>query len=303
MMLRNAKISDGVDLSVVIVSYNTRQKLQMTLESVFRSQTGFFYEVFVVDNGSRDGSPEMVRTEFPQSKLLAQEENLGYAKANNQAIRLSRGRYILLLNSDVIVKPSTFDKMITFMDNNPTVGISGCRVVKPDGTLDEACRRSFPTPAVAFYRLSGLSRLFPKSKIFGKYNLSYLPEHELAEVDSVVGAFLLIRREAISEVGMLDEDYFMYGEDIDWCYRVKEARYKVMYVPLTTVVHYKGSSSRKASSRSLYEFHRAMEIFYDKHYRQRYNFLVNFFVKAGIWARYTLKFLQNSLRTEKYVSK
>jgi GT2 family glycosyltransferase len=260
------------------------------------------YEVFVVDNNSQDGSAEMVRTWFPQVKLTVNRKNLGFAKANNQAIKQSAGTYLLLLNSDVEVEAGSFDKTVEYMNNNPTVGILGCRVVKPDGTLDLACRRSFPTPMNSLYLFTGLSALFPKSR-FASYNLTYLPEDQIAEVDSVMGAFLLIRRGAVDKVGTLDEDFFMYGEDIDWCYRVKMAGYKVMYVPITRVVHYKGSSSRKASRRSLYEFHRAMVLFYDKHYRGNYNFLVTAFVRFGVWLRYGFKVIQNSLRREKYVSK
>ncbi len=286
-------------------------------------QAKFFYEVFVIDNASNDGSPEMVREEFPQVKLIENEKNLGFARANNLAIKdilkigrdstsplippLARGggnggRYILLLNSDVEIFSDTFDKMISYMDNNPTVGISGCKVIKPDGKLDLACRRRFPDPANALFRLTGLSFLFPKSR-FSSYNLTYLPDDEITEVDSVMGAFLLIRREVVQKIGLLDENFFMYGEDLDWCYRAKEAHYKVMYVPITHVVHHKGSSSRKASRLALYEFHHAMQLFYDKHYRLKYNFLVNYLVKIGIWMRYLAKFLQNSLRSQKYVSR
>ncbi|MBI4050504.1 MAG: glycosyltransferase family 2 protein [Candidatus Doudnabacteria bacterium] len=211
-------------------------------------------------------------------------------------------RYVLLLNSDVEVSLETFDKMINYMDNNPAVGIAGCKVLKPGGKLDLACRRSFPNPVNALWRILGLSFLFPKSRV-ASYNLTYLSEDEIAEVDSVMGAFLMIRREVIEKIGLLDEDFFMYGEDLDWCYRAKQAGYKVMYAPITSVVHYKGSSSRKASRLALYEFHRAMQIFYDKHYREQYNFLVNFFVRVGIWIRYLVKLIANTLRSEKYVSK
>lgn len=291
-----------MDLSVIIVSYNTKEKLRMTLASVFASRSTRSFKVWVVDNASNDGSLQMVRQEFGQVHFIQNADNVGYARANNAAIRQATGEYILLLNSDVEVEPETFDKMISFMDNNPTVGISGCRVVKSDGSLDLACRRSFPNPVNAFFRFSGLSFVFPKSK-FASYNLTYLPEDQIAEVDSVMGAFLLIRRQVIGTIGLLDEDFFMYGEDLDWCYRAKAAGFKVMYVPLTTVVHHKGSSSRKTPARALYEFHRAMQLFYDKHYRKRYNFLVNFFARAGIWSRYAVKAAQNGLRREKYVSK
>lgn len=285
-----------------IVNFNTRDKLRRCLASVMASQTKFRLEVFVADNASADGSAEMVKAEFREVKLIVNRENFGFSKANNQAIRQASGRYILLLNPDVVVGSETFDKMVSFMDNNSGVGVSGCRVVKPDGTLDLACRRSFPNPANALFRLTGLSFIFPKSR-FASYNLTYLPEDRLTEVDSVMGAFLLIRRDVVAKIGLLDEDFFMYGEDLDWCFRVKAAGFKVMYVPLTAVVHDKGSSSRKVVAPALYEFHRAMQLFYDKHYRARYNFLINFLARLGIWTRYALKVLENGLRRDKYVSK
>lgn len=291
-----------MDLSVIIVNYNTREKLKMCLESVFASATKFSFEVFAVDNASSDGSAALVSAKFPRVKLIENRDNVGYAKANNQAIRETIGRYILLLNSDVEVSPDTFDKMIAFMDNDDTVGISGCKVLKPNGRLDLACRRSFPDLAGAIFRFTGLSFLFPKSR-FSSYNLTFLPENEIAEVDSVMGAFLMIRRQTVDKIGLLDEDYFMYGEDMDWCFRAKEADWKVMYAPITSVIHHKGSSSRKTPRKSLYEFHRAMQIFYDKHYSGKHNFFVNFLVSCGIWARYFIKSIQNSFRREKYVSR
>lgn len=279
-----------MDLSVIIVSFNTRDKLRSCLAAVFASQTKFSFEVFVVDNASQDGSAGMVEEAFPNVKLLQNQENRGFGAANNQAIRLATGRLILLLNSDVNVAEDTFDKMVAYMDNDNTVGIAGCKVVKPDGTLDLACRRSFPNLANSLARITGLSFLFPRSRL-ASYNLTFLPEDEIAEVDSVMGAFLLIRREVIGKIGLLDEEYFMYGEDLDWCYRAKRAGFRVMYVPITTVLHDKGSSSRKAPRKTLYEFHRAMRIFYRKHYARQHNFFINILVYTGIWIRYILKVL------------
>lgn len=290
------------DLSVIIVSFNTKELLEKCLARVFASKTSHSFDVFVVDNASSDGSAGMVEKRFDSVKLIRNAQNLGYAKANNQALALASGRYILLLNSDMEIQADTFDKMIRFMDNNPTVGISSPRVEKPDGTLDHACRRSFPNPANSFFYVTGLSKLFPESA-FSSYSMDSYPEDEILEVDSVMGAFLMIRKDAVDKIGPLDERFFMYGEDLDWCMRAKQAGFKVMYVPITRVVHHKGSSSRKLPGKALYEFHRAMDIFYEKHYRQKYNFLVNFMVKTGIWTRYLIKFLANSARSEKYVSR
>jgi len=280
-------------LSIVIVNYNTLPELRKCLRSVFSSEAGFGFEVFVVDNASADGSASMVKSEFPEVNLIENADNLGYAKANNVALKKAQGQYCLLLNPDVVVTPETFDKMISFMDNDPMVGISGCRVVKPDGSLDKASRRSFPNLKNSLLHFLGLG---------SDYNLD-LPDDQIAEIDSVVGAFLLIREEVIEKIGLLDEAFFMYGEDLDWCYRAKAAGYKVMYAPITTVVHHKGSASKKTPKKALYEFHRAMWIFYDKHYGSQYNFLVNYLVKLGIWLRYYLKRIQNAIRREKYVSK
>jgi len=292
-----------VRLSIVIVSYNTKDKLRMTLRSVFDSNFDFEFEVFAVDNHSSDGSAAMVRAEFPRVLLIENSKNSGYAKANNQAIRKARGKYVLLLNSDVAVSPSAFDTMVKFMDNNPEAGIAGCKVLREDGRLDSACRRSFPTPWVAFSRFSGLQSVFPKSRFFARYHLTFLPENELSEVDSVMGAFLLIRRDVIGKIGLLDEDYFMYGEDIDWCYRAKQAGYKVFYVPTAAAVHYKGSSSKRSSKKALFEFHNSMRIFYDKHYKDRYSRFTRFVVMAAIWKMYFLRAFRNFFKAEKLVSK
>jgi len=202
-------------------------------------------------------------------------------------------RYILLLNPDVEIARDTFDKMIAFMDNDSSVGIAGCRVVKSDGSLDRASRRSFPALQNSLRHFLGLS---------SDYNLD-LPDDHPAEVDSVMGAFLMIRSEVVDKIGLLDEAFFMYGEDLDWCYRAKQAGYKVMYAPVTTVVHHKGSSSRKLPKKALYEFHRAMFIFYDKHYAREHNFFINYLVKLAIGARYLFKSFLNSLRRDKYVSR
>lgn len=297
-----------MDLSIIIVSFNTREKLRKCLRSIFDSQTKYSFEVFVVDNSSSDGSAEMVEVEYKEVKLMRNDENVGFSRANNQVLRRiyksskHQARYILLLNSDIIVMPDTFQKMIEYMDANPDTGIASCRVEKPDGRLDLASRRSFPDPARAFFRLSGLALWFPKSRL-ASYNLTYLPEDEITEVDSVMGAFLLTRRSLVDKIGLLDENFFMYGEDLDWCWRAKAVGARIMFAPVTKVIHDKGSSSRKVSSDMIYEFHRAMKVFYDKYYRKKYGYVTNFFVTFGIWARYLLKLLENSLRSEKYVSK
>ncbi|MBN1318460.1 MAG: glycosyltransferase family 2 protein [Anaerolineales bacterium] len=263
-----------LDLAIVIVSYKVCDLLRKCLNSVYSSRGLGIFEVCVVDNASSDGSIEMVRDEFPQARLIVNEQNLGYPAANN--IGLSSfgewdsnppARYALLLNPDTELPPMALAGMVDFMDAHPEAGAAGPKLVMPDGQMDLACRRSFPTPEVIFYRVVMLSKLFPNSRRFGRYNLTYLDPDQLAEVDSVVGAFMLVRAEPIAQVGLLDEQFFMYAEDLDWAKRIKEAGWKIFYNPAITVLHVKRASSRQSSRRSRFEFERANLLFYRKHYQ------------------------------------
>jgi len=294
---------DQLDLLIVIVNYNTRDLLRDCLASIYESKGDFTYRVCIVDNCSRDDSAAMVRQEFPQARLIANSINSGYAYANNlgltafgfQNAPLARHplppnvggagglvpRYALLLNADTLLPPSALQEMLDFMEAHPEAGAAGPRLVREDGSLDLACRRGFPTPKAFFYRMLGLSKLFPKSPRFGRYNLTYLDPDELTEVDSVVGAFMLVRAEAIRQVGLLDEDFFLYGEDLDWAYRIRKAGWKIYYNPQVTVLHIKGAST-KQSRRARYEFYRAMDIFYRKHYAATTPFWLHWLIIAGI---------------------
>lgn len=268
------------DLGIVIVNWNTREYLRRCLQSVFASEGEFSYRVVVVDNGSVDGSADMVRTTFPQADLITGHGNVGYPAGNNLGLRAlgfaSRGEtvspdvphYALLLNPDTELPPHALVQMLAFMETHPGVGVAGPKLVLPDGSLDLACRRSFPSPGVALWRMVGLAKLFPKSRLFARYNLTFLDEDEVAEVDSVVGAFMMVRRRAILDVGLLDERFFMYGEDLDWAKRIKKRDWKVMYYPEVRVRHVKRAASRQ-SDRAQFEFVRAMLIFYRKHYRNQ----------------------------------
>jgi N-acetylglucosaminyl-diphospho-decaprenol L-rhamnosyltransferase len=272
-------VTDRADVGIIIVNWNTRDLLRRCLESVLASE-GVSASVCVVDNASHDRSAEMVAEEFPQVQLISNDRNLGYPAANNQGLKLlgferssdetlsnpeTMPRYALLLNADTEMPPDALVKVVAFADAHPRTGVVGPRLVRLDGSLDLACRRSFPTPKISLYRMTGLSRLFPHSRVFGRYNLTYLDENETAEVDSVVGAFMLVRAEAISEIGLLDESFFMYGEDLDWAYRMKARGWQILYYPEVTVLHVKRASSRQ-NPRAKVEFWRAMEIFYRKHY-------------------------------------
>lgn len=288
------------DLVVVILNYNTRDLLRDCLASL-RAQAGLRFVVCVVDNCSSDESAEMVEREFPEVTLMRAPANNGFSAGNNLGLRAfgfpekPQARYAMLLNPDTVVPADALRKLIAFADANVDVGVVGPRLLLPDGTLDKACRRSFPTPEVSFYRLTGLSKLFPKSSRFGRYNMTYLDEHVQADVDSVVGACMLVRADAIQRAGLLDEQFFMYGEDLDWCLRIKslplpkgegwgEGKYRVVYYPDVIVHHVKRAASRK-SKKAQYEFQRAMWLFYRKHYRAQTNALTDAFVRAGLALR------------------
>jgi GT2 family glycosyltransferase len=252
------------------------------------------YQVCVVDNASNDGSAEMVRTEFPAVHLIVNPTNIGYSAGNNVGLRwfgfsdsqtttakAALPRYALLLNPDTLVPPNTFAEMIAFMDLHPDIGVAGPRVRRPDGSLDRACRRSFPTPEVSFYRQIGLSRLFPTSKRFNAYNLEYIAEDAIHPVDSVVGAYMQLRSAAIQQVGLLDEAFFMYGEDLDWAKRIKDAGWQVWYNGRSEITHVKAAASSQ-SSKSRIDFYEAMWIFYRKHYRTQTSWLLDQFILLGI---------------------
>ncbi|MEZ4708219.1 MAG: glycosyltransferase family 2 protein [Caldilineaceae bacterium] len=288
-----------LDLAIVIVSYNTRELLRNCLRSLFADEEAFAYRVCVVDNASPDRSAEMVRDEFPQVHLIANRHNSGYPTANNQglcyfgfpeevgepvAADVTLPRYALLLNPDTVAPPRALARMIRFMDERPQAGVAGPRLRRLDGSLDLACRRSFPSPIVSFYRMSGLSKLFPRSPRFNAYNLEYLPEDGVYEVDAVVGAYMQLRSEAILQAGLLDESFFMYGEDLDWAKRIKDAGWQVWYNGQVEVTHVKEAASSQ-TIKSRIDFQEAMWIFYCKHYRQNASWLLDKLVMLGIGLR------------------
>jgi GT2 family glycosyltransferase len=285
-----------MDLSILIVNYNTRELTLNCLRSVLESDTSYEFEVIVIDNSSKDDSVEQIQRHFPQVQLIANDQNVGFAKANNQGINIAKGRYILLLNSDTIVQKDTLETMLRFMDEHPQVGAGGCKVVLPDGSLDKACKRGFPTPSASCYYAFGIAKLFPGHPRFNQYQLSHLDPDDEYPVDCLVGAFMLVRREAIEQVGLLDEEFFMYGEDIDWCYRMKQAGWQIYYYPRTQIIHYKGASSRRKPLKIIYEFHRAMILFHRKHYRHKYSRLVNGLVYSGVAVKFGITLIRNKLR-------
>jgi len=296
-----------LDLSIVIVNYNTCKLLQNCLTSIYNSRGDITFEVIVVDNASPDDSAAMVETEFPQAHLIASPVNGGFAYANNLGLKRAGftqngtaqpnvPRYALLLNPDTVLPPTGLADMIAFMDDHPEAGAAGPKLIRPDGSLDLACRRAFPSPAISFYRMVGLSKLFPGSRIFGRYNMTFADPNELLEVDSVVGAFMLVRRQAIAQAGLLDETYFMYGEDLDWAYQIKANGWKIYYNPAVTVTHVKRAAS-KHSPKAQIEFYRAMDIFYKKYYADQTPLWLHGLILLGInlrWQYTKLKhYLQN----------
>jgi N-acetylglucosaminyl-diphospho-decaprenol L-rhamnosyltransferase len=293
-------------LHVVIVNYNTAGLLRQCLNHLFSSETAHPYAVTVVDNDSADDSVALVRAAFPQVELIVAPRNLGFAGGNNLALRPLLDRlpagaarehaYVLLLNTDLFVAPNTLQVLTDFLERHPRVGIAGPRVNKHDGSLDLACRRSFPTPANAFYKLFGLAKRFPHHPHFAAYNLTHRDPDALTEVDSVVGACMLVRVAAIDQAGLLDDRFFMYGEDLDWAYRIKARGWRVFYCPFTRVLHYKGATSARQSGRMIVEFYRAMYLFHRKHYAPRLARPVNWIVTGGIVARGGVALTTNAFR-------
>jgi len=255
-----------LDISVIIVNYNVRYFIEQCLTSVIKAKQDLNIEIIVVDNNSVDNSVAAIRNKFPSVHLIANKENVGFAKANNQAIKISKGKYFLLLNPDTLIEEDTLVKIFNFMEKNPDAGALGVKLIDGEGKFLPESKRSLPTLLTSLYRFVGLSKLFPKSKVFNKYNLGHFDEDKTYEVDVLCGAFMFIRSDILPKVGYLDEDFFMYGEDIDYSYRIKSAGYKVYYYPETTIIHFKGESTKKSSLKYHNIFYKAMAIFAKKHY-------------------------------------
>lgn len=270
-------------LSVIIVNYNVKYYLEQCLLSVFKATRDIATEVFVVDNHSRDGSVDYLADRFPSVNIISSNHNLGFARANNIAIRRCEGEYVLLLNPDTVVGEESISQVLAFMDSHPKAGGAGVRMLKADGTDALESRRGFPTPLTAFYKMSGLCARFPKSRRFGHYYMGYLPWDSPERIEVISGAFCMVRHEALDRVGLLDEDFFMYGEDIDLSYRLLQGGYENWYVP-ARILHYKGESTHKSSFRYVHVFYDAMFIFFRKHYGNM-SMLFSVPVKAAILAK------------------
>lgn len=281
-----------MDLSIVIVNYNVKYFLEQCLHSVSRAIQDLEAEVFVVDNNSVDGSCHMIREKFPFVHLIENNQNVGFSRANNQAIRLARGKYVLILNPDTIVEENTFTRSLKFMEDKPEAGALGVKMIDGKGKFLPESKRALPTPGVAFYKIFGLSSLFPRSKTFNRYNLGYLSENETHEVDILCGAFMFMRNKALEESGLLDEEFFMYGEDIDLSYRIQKAGYKNYYFAGTRIIHYKGESTKKGSINYVMIFYNAMIIFARKHFNRKNANVFSFLIKVAIYFRAALSILK-----------
>ena len=278
-----------MDLSIIIVNYNVKEFLQNLLHSIAKAAGNILYEIIIVDNASNDGSVEFIREKFPGVKLIANKENLGFSKANNLGLAVAKGKYLLLLNPDTLLREDTLQKMIEFFESTPGAGMAGCKILNPDGTLQLACRRSFPGPWTSFCKVTGLSTLFPDSKIFARYNLTYLDENQTYEVDAISGSFMMLKKDVFEKVGGLDEEFFMYGEDLDLCYRIQKSGYKVYYVHSTQIIHYKGESTKRSSFDETKVFYDAMNLFVKKHLSG--SFLVEIILHSAITFRKFFAFL------------
>ncbi len=278
-----------MDLSIIIVNYNVKEFLQNLLHSLQKAVQNISHEIIVVDNASDDGSIEFIREKFPYVQLISNKSNLGFSKANNEGLKIAKGKYLLIINPDTIVSEDTISKMIQFLNNHEDAGLAGCKILNPDGSLQLACRRSFPGPWTSFCKVTGLSTLFPKSKLFARYNLTYLDENETYEVDAISGSFMMMKKEVYEKVGGFDEQFFMYGEDLDLCYRIQQNGYKVYYYPGTQIIHYKGESTKRSSLDETKIFYDAMHLFVKKHFSSF--FIVESILRSAIGFRKFFAFL------------
>jgi len=288
--------SQKYDLSVVIINYNVVFFLEQCLNSVFAASKNLNVQIFVVDNNSVDGSINMLKENFSSVVLIENKENVGFSKANNQAIKRANSPYVLLLNPDTVIEEDTFDKCIDFMNSNTDCGGLGLRMLDGKGNFLPESKRGFPSPSVAFYKIFGLSYLFPKSQKFGRYHLGFLSEFEVNEVDVLSGAFMLLRTVTLEKIGLLDEQFFMYGEDIDLSYRIKLGGYKNYYFPETKIIHYKGESTKKSSVNYVFVFYKAMILFAKKHFSNKNANLFSLAINLAIYIRASLSLINRFVK-------
>ena len=282
-------------ISIIIVNYNVRDFLEQALDSVKRALKDINSEIIVVDNNSVDTSIQMLEKRFPDVEVISNKENIGFSCGNNIALKKACGEFIVLLNPDTLVQENTFSVLLNFFDNTPDASAATCKIINPDGSFSVDCRHSIPTPSTAFWKITGFSRLFPKSKIFGKYNLTYLNENEINVVDAISGSFMMIRKSMVDKVGLLDETFFMYCEDIDYCYRINQLGGKIYYIPETQIIHYKGESTKVNNIDYVITFNKSLYQFYKKHYTKKYIYPMKWLILLGVTLRGSLIYLKNIL--------
>ncbi|GAB4367498.1 MAG: glycosyltransferase [Calditrichia bacterium] len=287
---------DPVKVSVIIVNYNVKDYLAQALHSIERSLADISHEIVVVDNASVDGSVPFLRKEFPHIKIIENRQNLGFARANNQALKIVKGEYVVLINPDTVVQEDTFSRLLQFFEETPQAAAATCKIINPDGTFSVDCRHAVPTPSVAFWKVAGLNKLFPRSKIFGQYNLTYLDANETYPVPAISGSFMMIKKKVLDTVGHFDERFFMYCEDIDLCHRINEAGFKIYYVPATQIIHYKGESSKRGRLDYIRNFNHSLHEFFKKYYASKSTFLFHGLISLGIYFRGFLIYVQNYLK-------
>lgn len=292
----------NIDVSICIVTYQARDLLRDCLRSIYGTVDSVSFEIIVVDNHSEDGTLEMLRSDFPDIRLLVNDHNTGYTKPNNQAIRESNGRYILLINPDTLVEPNTISELANFLDTHPEVGIVGPKVLNRDGTMQKQCRRSEARPWDAFCYFSGLSTIFPHDRRFAGYLMTYLSEDTAHEAEAVSGSCMLIRRNVIEQIGGLDENFFAFQEDTDFCRRARLAGWKIFYNPSAQLVHFAGEGgSRVQPFRSIVEWHRSYYLYYRKHFAKDYWFVFNWIYYLGMFIKLGIGLLANLFRRKKIV--
>ncbi|MEQ9266487.1 MAG: glycosyltransferase [Balneolaceae bacterium] len=285
------------DITVIIVNYKVKEYIANLLNSIDKAESGFQLQIIVVDNDSGDDSVTFLKDRFPEVEYIENDTNLGFGKANNQAIRKAQGKYTLIINPDTLVSEDTFSVLVDHMNNNPQCGAAGCKILNPDGTFAPESRRSVPTIWTAFSKVMGLNFLFPKSKLFGQYYLSWLEEDEPSRVPVLSGSFMFWRTEVLNKLKGFDEIFFMYGEDIDICYRVQETGFHIDYVPDTSIIHYKGESTKKGNLKYIKIFNNALFLFFEKHHSYKYSFFFKVFIYISIWLKTFISFALTNLKS------
>jgi GT2 family glycosyltransferase/lipopolysaccharide/colanic/teichoic acid biosynthesis glycosyltransferase len=290
--------NNRITVSVIIVNYNVKEYLAQLLLSLERALEAISHEIIIVDNHSIDGSVQFFKDKNFKIRIIENAENLGFGRANNQALKICKGKYVVLINPDTVVQEDTFIRMINFFDNNQDASVATCKIIDPAGNFSVDCRHSIPTPSVAFWKVLGLSKLFPKSRLFGKYNMTYLDPDQTYSIPAISGSFMMMKKEVLDQVGLFDEQFFMYCEDIDLCHRITQAGFKIYYFPETQIIHYKGESTKKDNLDYVKTFNKSLYQFFQKYYASKSIFLFRWLVMIGIFLRGVVIFVKSFLKNQ-----